>query len=69
MRRGLQKCPACSVQTSVIAGTIFEGSHRPLRTWFRAMWYVTNQKYGVGALGLQRVPGPGQLANGVDLAS
>jgi hypothetical protein len=27
--------------------------------WFMAMWYVTNQKNGVSALGLQRVLGLG----------
>jgi len=31
----------------------------PLRTWFRAMWWVTNQKTGVSALGLQRALGLG----------
>jgi hypothetical protein len=30
-----------------------------LRTWFAAIWYVTNQKHGVSALGLQRVLGLG----------
>jgi len=31
----------------------------PLTTWFRAIWYVTSQKNGVSALGLQRVLGLG----------
>jgi transposase-like protein len=31
----------------------------PLRSWFAAVWYLTNQKYGVSALGLQRVLGLG----------
>jgi len=31
----------------------------PLRTWFRAMWWVTNQKTGVSALGLQQALGLG----------
>ena len=39
------------------AGTIFQDSRLPLRVWFRAMWYVTNQKNGVSALGLQRALG------------
>jgi transposase-like protein len=43
----------------VTAGTIFQDTHRPLRLWFRAMWYVTSQKPGVSALGLQRVLGLG----------
>lgn len=42
-----------------MAGTIFQNSRRPLTTWFRAMWHVTNQKNGVSALGLQRVLGLG----------
>ena len=52
-------CPACGYEASVIAGTIFQGTHLPLRTWFRAMWYVTSQKNGASALGLQRVLGLG----------
>jgi transposase-like protein len=31
----------------------------PLTVWFRAMWWVTTQKNGVSALGLQRVLGLG----------
>ena len=27
--------------------------------WFQAIWYLTNQKHGVSALGLQRVLGLG----------
>ena len=41
------------------AGTIFQDTHLPLTTWFRALWYVTSQKNGVSALGLQRVLGLG----------
>lgn len=54
-KRGLWHCRSCGTQTSVTAGTIFHGSRKPLRLWFRAMWYITNQKYGANALGLQRV--------------
>ena len=31
-------------QTSVMAGTIFHDSRTPLTTWFRAMWWLTNQR-------------------------
>ncbi len=48
------RCAACQRQTSVVAGTIFEGTRKPLRTWFQAMWYITSQKYGCNALGLKR---------------
>ncbi|WP_311380944.1 IS1595 family transposase [Arthrobacter sp. ISL-28] len=39
------------------AGTIFDRTRTPLRTWFAAVWFVTAQKNGVSALGLQRVLG------------
>ena len=52
-------CGGCGRQTSLIAGTVFEGTRKPLRTWFQATWYVTNQKFGVSALGLKRVLGLG----------
>ncbi|MBI2932242.1 MAG: IS1595 family transposase [Planctomycetes bacterium] len=59
MKRGPIKCGNCGHQASVTAGTIFHRSHLPLRTWFRAMWWVTNQKQGISALGLQRLLGLG----------
>lgn len=52
-------CAACRYQASVTVGTIFQDSHLPLTTWFRAMWYITSQKIGVSALGLQQVLGLG----------
>ena len=56
---GLYYCIKCKYKTSVIAGTIFQDTSKPLKVWFRAMWYVTNQKHGVSALGLQRMLGLG----------
>ncbi len=58
--RGLLfQCAACDYQVSVTTGTIFQDTHKPLRTWFRAMWWVAGQKTGVSALGLQAVLGMG----------
>jgi transposase-like protein len=57
--RGQLKCLTCSRQTSTTAGTIFQGTRKPLRMWFQTMWYVTSQKSGGSALGLQRVLGLG----------
>ena len=57
--RGLLRCANCQRQTPVIAGTLFEGTRKPLRTWFQVMWYITSQKYGGNALGLKRVVGFG----------
>lgn len=59
MRRGLWLCRGCRQQVSVTAGTVFQDSHLPLTTWFRAMWHVASQKNGVSALGLQRALGLG----------
>ena len=55
--RGLYKCTKCGYQASVKAGTIFERSRLPLTTWFRAIWWVTSQKNGANAKGLQRILG------------
>ena len=41
------------------AGTIFEGTRIALPVWFRAIWWMTNRKNGVRAMGLQRVLGLG----------
>ena len=51
------RCGECRHQTSVIAGTIFQDTRTPLRLWFQAMWWMTTQKNGASALGLQRVLG------------
>lgn len=59
VRRQLWRCMRCRYETSLIAGTLFQDSRMPLQVWFQAMWYVTNQKQGVSALGLQRVLGLG----------
>jgi hypothetical protein len=59
MGRGLFLCRKCKRQTSITAATLFHGSHKPLRTWFLAMWFVTSQKHGASALGLKRVLGLG----------
>ena len=53
----LWECAGCHHQVSVTAGTIFQDSRLPLTLWFRAVWWVTSQKNGVSAMGLQRVLG------------
>ena len=55
--RGYLHCRACEAETSITAGTVFQDTRSPLRTWFLAMWFVTSQKHGVSALGLKRVLG------------
>lgn len=50
-------CQVCRHQTSVTAGTIFQDTRKPLRLWFRAIWYVTSQKNGTSAASIQRILG------------
>ncbi len=52
--RLLFHCARCGRQSSVTAGTVFQGTRKPLRVWFRAMWWVTSQKNGASAKGLQQ---------------
>src|SRR6516162_347096 len=51
------RCAGCDYQVSVTAGTILQDSRLSLTLWFRAVWWVTSQKNGVSAVGLQRVLG------------
>ena len=53
------RCAQCGHDFTVAAGTLFADTHKPLRLWFEAIWYVTNQKSGASALGVQRVLGLG----------
>src|ERR1035438_4278326 len=57
VRGKLLECSSCGCQISVTAGTIFQDTRTPLPVWFRARWWVTTQKNGASALGLQRVLG------------
>ncbi len=59
LSRNRLMCRHCRYQCTVTAGTVFEKTRTPLRTWLAAAWYLTTQKNGVSALGLQRVLGLG----------
>ena len=59
VREVLWQCADCDYKASVTAGTIFQDTRKPLTLWFRVMWWVTSQKNGASALGLQRAVGLG----------
>ncbi len=59
MKGDLYRCVRCHFRTSVIAGTIFQDTKKPLQLWFHAIWQLITQKYGANALGVQRVLGLG----------
>lgn len=51
--KGLMHCSNCGHQTSVIAGTVFQGTRKPLKLWFSVIWWVVSQKTGSSALNLK----------------
>ncbi len=48
------QCNACHQQTSLIAGTLFQGTNLPLTTWFLAIYFISQAKTGLSALALKR---------------
>jgi transposase-like protein len=58
-KRVVYECAGCGRQVSLIAGTIFEQSKKPLALWFRAIFDVTASKQGISAAELQRKLGLG----------
>ena len=41
-RPGL-RCSRCQREVAMLAGTVLEGTRKPLRWWFRAMWWVVTR--------------------------
>ena len=50
----LYQCNRCHHQTSEIAGTIFEATKLPLKTWFLGIYLITQSKDGISSLSLAR---------------
>lgn len=48
------QCCRCRHQTTVVSGTIFQGTKIPLTSWFLAMHLLTQAKNNVSALELKR---------------
>lgn len=48
------QCQGCRAQTTLTEGTIFHSTKLPLRTWFQAMFFITQNKNNVSALELKR---------------
>ena len=56
-RRGAQvycQCRACRHQTTLISGTVFEGTKLPLTSWFIAIYLLTSTQTNLSALELKR---------------
>ena len=48
------QCNSCHHQTSLIAGSVFEGTKLGLTVWFLAMYLISQAKTGLSALALKR---------------
>jgi len=57
--RELIHCSACGTQTSITAGTIFQGTRKPLLLWFHIIWWIVAQKTGASAYNLMDFMGFG----------
>ena len=52
-------CQKCRAKISILKGTLFEQSNKPLVLWFRVIWAMVILKNGISALGLQKLMGFG----------
>ena len=52
--RKLFQCQACRHQSSLTAGSLFEHTKLPLRTWFLAIYLISQAKTGLSSLALKR---------------
>ena len=48
------QCKCCRLQTSLIAGNLFQSTHLALSIWFLAIYLVSQAKTGLSALDLKR---------------
>lgn len=48
--RPVLQCNRCKHQASLTAGTLFARTHLPLRTWFLAIYLLTQHKNGISTL-------------------
>ena len=53
--RKLFDCKSCRFQTSLIAGTIFEGTRTPLIKWYWLLYHMAMDKVGVSISEMQRI--------------
>jgi transposase-like protein len=55
LNNGLMECHCCGRQISATSGTLLHGTRKSVREWFHAMWWISTQKTGGSARGLQRL--------------
>ncbi len=67
-------CNACgpngtSYRFSVLVGTIFENTNKPLRQWFRVMHLMLTSKKGISALQVMRYMGFGSYSTALNMCN
>ena len=67
--RGLFLCRDCGYEGSVTRGTLFADTHKPLRLWMQAIWYVVNQKKWRECIGSTKSVGFRQLSHGLGVVT
>ena len=55
----LFECAECGHQTSLTSGTLLQGTRKPFKTWFRAVFEISSRRNGISAKDLQRIMGFG----------
>jgi hypothetical protein len=55
--RKIFQCGACRKQTSLIAGTVFQGTKLALTVWYLATYFISQAKTCLPALALKRLVG------------
>ncbi|MGO9849834.1 MAG: IS1595 family transposase [Methylocella sp.] len=53
-RPGVLRCKSCRSDVSLKAGTVMEGTHTPLTTWFWGAYLVSTSTPGISAVQFQR---------------
>jgi transposase-like protein len=56
-KRGHYICTKCEHEHSVTSQTIFHGTHKKLKYWFKAVWWFTSTKSGISAVNLKNLLG------------
>jgi hypothetical protein len=62
-----EKCAPDGYRFSVIAGTIFENTNKPLRQWFKVVHLITVSKKGISSLQIQRQMGFGSYETALNM--
>ena len=62
-----EKCAKDGYRFSVIAGTIFENTNKPLRQWFKVVHLMLTSKKGISSLQIQRQMGFGSYETALNM--